>query len=549
MKLGLKTILAGTTAVAVTVAVNLFSCFEAYLHANENKVEALREEMSVVLRQAETVADRMDTMHRQGAFDLKGLAEKARVQSGDRPLRETYRETAFYNTIPIVAAWQTAEKSARELGQEFFTPSRPDLPARNAKNNNGADFPEAFAAFAAGEKEFFKVDEANGVLTLARPVRLTESCLACHGDPALSKSGDGKDPLGFAMENMKIGDLKGAFVLRAPMRPDAVASRTFRNTSVVNLALLGLVGTGFYFFSRRSITKPLAAAISQIDASSTQTAAAAGEISRASQSLAEGASEQAASLEETSASLEEVASMTRRNAQNAQAARDLSAEARHTAETSSNEMHVMNEAMREIRRSSDEMRTTMEGIKNASADVSKIIKTIDEIAFQTNLLALNAAVEAARAGEAGAGFAVVADEVRSLAQRSARAAKETAEMIEASLKRGEKGSQVTEKVALSIDDIALKSAGVEKHLIAILAKTREVDAQIAQIADASQEQAQGLSQVTLAVSQMDKVTQTNAAAAEESAAAAEELNAQATVLRAAVSELEKMAGSSDTPKP
>jgi methyl-accepting chemotaxis protein len=175
-----------------------------------------------------------------------------------------------------------------------------------------------------------------------------------------------------------------------------------------------------------------------------------------------------------------------------------------------------------------EMKQAMDGIKAASANIAKIVRTIDEIAFQTNILALNAAVEAARAGEAGAGFAVVAEEVRSLAQRSANSAKETAEKIEDSVARSEHGVQISAKVAQSLDEI--------------LDKARKVDGLVAEIATASNEQSQGIGQVTIAVSQMDKVTQGNAAGAEESASASEELSAQAELMRDSVHSLQKLVG-------
>ena len=163
------------------------------------------------------------------------------------------------------------------------------------------------------------------------------------------------------------------------------------------------------------------------------------------------------------------------------------------------------------------MTAAMNEIKTSADDIAKIIKTIDEIAFQTNILALNAAVEAARAGEAGAGFAVVADEVRNLAQRSAHAAKETAGKIEGAITKTAQGVTISNKVAISLEEIATRS--------------REVDELVVEIATASTEQNQGIGQVTQAVAQMDQVTQKNAASAEESASAAEELNAQALAMQ------------------
>ena len=240
----------------------------------------------------------------------------------------------------------------------------------------------------------------------------------------------------------------------------------------------------------------------------------AGQVSSSSQSLAEGASEQAASLEETSSSLEEMASMTKRNAENAQKANELAKQARAAADKGTSDMQQMNSAM--------------EAIKVSSDDIAKIIKTIDEIAFQTNILALNAAVEAARAGEAGMGFAVVADEVRNLAQRSAQAAKETAGKIEGAITKTAQGVGISKQVA--------------ETLIEIATKARQVDELVAEVANASREQTQGITQVNSAVGQMDKVTQSNAANAEESAAAAEELNAKAETMKQSVGELLQLVG-------
>ena len=171
----------------------------------------------------------------------------------------------------------------------------------------------------------------------------------------------------------------------------------------------------------------------------------------------------------------------------------------------------------------------MGAIETSSIEVSKIVKRIDEIAFQTNILALNAAVEAARAGEAGAGFAVVADEVRALAQRSAVAAKETAEKIDAAIADSQRGSQNYAKV-----DVALKS---------ILTKIVETDLLVAEIASAAEDQSKGIEQINIAIVQLDQVTQANAASSQQSAATAEELRAQTGALNTVVDALVKLVGS------
>jgi methyl-accepting chemotaxis protein/methyl-accepting chemotaxis protein-1 (serine sensor receptor) len=216
--------------------------------------------------------------------------------------------------------------------------------------------------------------------------------------------------------------------------------------------------------------------------------------------------------------MEEMASMTRRNAENS-----------HEAATSMAETERL---VGDANAALSSMVTSMVSIKESSDKVSKIIKTIDEIAFQTNILALNAAVEAARAGEAGMGFAVVADEVRSLAQRSAQAARDTATLIEESIARANEGHQRVSQVSGAIEAIT-SSAGRVKGL---------VDA----VSAASREQSQGIEQVTQAITQMEKVTQNTAATAEESAAASEELSAQAESSMVVVNRLAGLVGSQTT---
>jgi methyl-accepting chemotaxis protein len=263
------------------------------------------------------------------------------------------------------------------------------------------------------------------------------------------------------------------------------------------------------FFVMRSVTTPLNRITLTLEHNAQVVDESALHISASSQSLAEGASQQAVSLEEVNSSLGSITAMARRNADHANQAKDLAEQTRLAADVGASDMK--------------EMSAAMDGIKAASDDIAKIIKTIDEIAFQTNILALNAAVEAARAGEAGAGFAVVADEVRRLAQRSAQAAKETADKIEGSIRRGQDGLRITSKAVSSLEEI--------------VGKARRVDELVAEISKASHEQSEGIGQVNTTLSQMDQLTQSNAASSEESAGAATELNAQAETLKGIVIDL------------
>jgi methyl-accepting chemotaxis protein len=282
----------------------------------------------------------------------------------------------------------------------------------------------------------------------------------------------------------------------------------------VAVALSAFIG----FFLSRSIGKALRTVIASLSSGSEQISSASGQVSQSSQQLAEGAGDQASSLEETSASLEELSSMTKLNSDNARQASAMAESARGEAENSREAMDRMGQAIGKIKGSSDQ--------------TAKIIKTIDEIAFQTNLLALNAAVEAARAGDAGKGFAVVAEEVRNLAQRSAEAAKSTASLIEESQKNADQGVAVSGEVA-----------GI---LTGIVEKVRKLAQINGEVSAASEEQSKGIEQIGKAVTQMDKVTQANAASAEESASASEELFAQAHEMGDMVSALTAVVEGADS---
>jgi len=306
-------------------------------------------------------------------------------------------------------------------------------------------------------------------------------------------------------------------IVSSALKEDVLASVNRMRTQfiLIGIVIAGIALVTAFLMSLR-ITRPIHRVVEGLTEGVKQMSSASNQVSQASQQVAQGTAEQASGIEEASSSLEEIGSMTKQNASNAGEANGLMSEVGDLVNKGKESMDRMNAAIEEIKRSSDA--------------TSRIVKTIDEIAFQTNLLALNAAVEAARAGDAGKGFAVVAEEVRNLAQRAGEAARNTAALIEGSVKDADQGVSVASETAKALKDV---TTSVQK-----------VSELVSEITAASKEQAQGIEQVAAAVAQMNQVTQNNAASAEESASAGEELNAQVGQVKGMIQELIALAGNS-----
>ncbi|SDT93958.1 methyl-accepting chemotaxis protein [Desulfobacula phenolica] len=282
--------------------------------------------------------------------------------------------------------------------------------------------------------------------------------------------------------------------------------KIYFNYILIILLVTTFLGIFISVFTARSLSEWLNKIAVGFGHVSEQVASSSNQVSILNQLLAEASSEQAASIEETSSSMEIMSSMTKQNAENSSHANGL--------------MKDANEVVTETNESMGKLTVSMDDISKASEETSKIIKTIDGIAFQTNLLALNTAVEAARAGEAGAGFAFVADEVRNLAMRAADAAKNTALLIESTVNKINDGSDLVSTTNEAFSKVAQN--------------TVKVGELVAEISEASKEQSEGIEQANIAIAEMDKVVQQNS---ENSAAASEETEAQISKMRSIVNEL------------
>ncbi len=543
--LGRRVLLLATCTVIAAVGVNYVVVVGAYRQSAE---AAMFEKGAAFTAVADESKDHASRMHESGAIDAeKLLAEaKAEIEKG-----KDYSDTRFFQTVPVVVGWTAAQEAAAQEGIEFRITA---FDARNKKNApESGSFRETLLrdlerqVAAGGSMQIGRIDEAANTYHYMRSIKLEESCLACHGDPKSKwdPDGDGKDPLGFAMEGWKVGATHGAYEVVLPLEPMDAAVTAFISkgalwTGPMLVVMLGLFAFALHHFFKRPIVDMigkintiasgdlrvrvdrnavgelgemsgwfngfldrLESAFVEFREGSHQIDAGSGQVSGTSQALASSSTEQAASLEKINISLAELTKRTEKSAEGARHAVELTQSSQSSATHCHGQMQEMSSAMTEMKRSADA--------------IGKVLKVIDEIAFQTNLLALNAAVEAARAGEAGKGFAVVAEEVRNLAQRSAQAARETATMVEESTSRAERAVTLSEQVATSLEQI--------------VSSTKSVNDLVAQIADANVVQAKEAGEISESVHELDKATQQNAGSAEELAAAAEETASQAGIFR------------------
>ena len=506
--------------------------FYAYQSAAWNKaIDAETYAARNLIMMAESTRQNMEGKWELGLFSTS----KMRAEAAAGASREV-----LLASVPVVSAWEAAKAKAQEGGFEFRTPRQN---ARNPANLPDAIEMKALEFFAANPQatDHHVIDEASNSLRYFRPVRLSQICMNCHGDPGKSQEfwgrDDGKDILGYAMDGKQVGDLHGSFEI---IRPLAEAQATIRDELVMAaLLLLGLMlsiaGAVWFVASKISAqlggepqeladaanrlaagdltvalaTRPddqssvlaamgamvgkLTQIITDVRSASDNLSSASEQISATAQSLSQGASEQAASVEETSASIEQMSASIAQNTENAKVTDGM-------ASKSSKEAVEGGAAVKQ----------TVTAMKSIAGKIG----IIDDIAYQTNMLALNAAIEAARAGEHGKGFAVVAAEVRKLAERSQVAAQEIGELAGGSVDMAERAGHLLDEMVPSIQ------------------KTSDL---VQEITAASEEQSSGVGQINAAMNQLNQATQQNASASEQLAATAEEMSSQAEQLQTTMS--------------
>lgn len=546
------------TIISACVVCTLAAIYVSSSRIQKNGEAALVEKSRAILSRLEVGAAyvaQMDT--------LSNVIEETKNKFPDGKISEE-QKLKVLKSVPIFAAFKIGEVNADKENYQFRVASDE---ARNKDHNATAEEKAVIDRFRKDTnlKEWVETSSDGKFIKVSRPVRLSESqgCLSCHGNPAESPWNNGKDILGYKMENMKDGDFRGTFTIISSLEPVKATVKASTQTLLFWGFVISIIAlTGAFLLINgpiRSLTR-LSDALSD---TAEEVAAASAQIASTSVQLSSGVTEQAAALEETSASMEEMNAMVNRNSENASRSLSFAEGSHRNAEKGKSVVQEMIGSIEQIDRSNadimqqvEESNRQMSDIKKLIADIGAKTKVINEIVFQTKLLSFNASVEAARAGEHGKGFAVVAEEVGNLAQMSGGAASEITQILDRSIAQVE---SIAEETRTKVESLISVSKGkveagtrvarqCDEVLDEIVDGSSKMSQMLGEISAGSREQSKGVGEINKAMLQLNSVTHHNTTSAQESSAAAERLSKQATSLRNSVLSLKStLAGGKELP--